>query len=419
MYTMLLCCTKEYIAETIRQRLEERAMPFPLMISTALGKGLVQKLRQSRPDILCCDERVFTQYQEAIRREKEENPELSLLVIGKKSELAQLRQEPWLKDNERFVPLLTPLNYDELRSVIAESAARTRDDRLRRDGEKCFELWKRSREIVRERYWYDLLSGKLRALTDAQLFKKGRAYDVEIASPSSQVLLILIKIRWMPPSPGEAHGDDRYYAVMNMMQDIFGINDWTAPVVAISPHDFAVIQNYYNAKNYQEALLACSRFENSYKKFLNRDAECIVSRPMRLSELAAMNPCVVKRVSQSEEMPVLQEERSDPIDRIKEYIESNLSGNLSRQSVSRAVGFHPDYMAALFREKTGQRLSEYILRRRLDRAKALLIRDEKSISRISGELGFTSPSYFSEVFRREVGVTPSEYRARYMHSPRG
>jgi AraC family transcriptional regulator len=59
---------------------------------------------------------------------------------------------------------------------------------------------------------------------------------------------------------------------------------------------------------------------------------------------------------------------------------------------------------------TGLSPSQYFIRLRMIRARLLLLETRRSIIDVGLEVGYSSPSHFSQVFRREVGVTPSEFR---------
>lgn len=64
----------------------------------------------------------------------------------------------------------------------------------------------------------------------------------------------------------------------------------------------------------------------------------------------------------------------------------------------------------MFKRATGLSPSQYFIRLRMSRARHLLLETDLSIIDIGLDVGYSSPSHFSQVFRREVGVTPSAYR---------
>jgi AraC family transcriptional regulator len=71
----------------------------------------------------------------------------------------------------------------------------------------------------------------------------------------------------------------------------------------------------------------------------------------------------------------------------------------------------PYHFARLFQHSTGLPPHRFVVRARIDHAATLLPAPELSIARIAQVVGFRTPSHFSTVFRRTMGVTPRAYRA--------
>ena len=91
------------------------------------------------------------------------------------------------------------------------------------------------------------------------------------------------------------------------------------------------------------------------------------------------------------------------------YIRENLGEDLSVASISQHFHYSRNRLGILYKAATGTSLGKAITDQRIARAKELLSAGEKSITEISGELGFTTPQYFSRKFSQEVGCSPSAY----------
>ncbi|MDB6127168.1 MAG: AraC family transcriptional regulator, partial [Verrucomicrobia bacterium] len=72
------------------------------------------------------------------------------------------------------------------------------------------------------------------------------------------------------------------------------------------------------------------------------------------------------------------------------------------------VGYH--WLRRAFKQETGQSLHQYRLQLRLSRAKVLLKSTDESVERIAEQTGFTDPYYFSQIFKRKNGCSPSSWR---------
>lgn len=93
-----------------------------------------------------------------------------------------------------------------------------------------------------------------------------------------------------------------------------------------------------------------------------------------------------------------------------DYIERNVEKKLRMADLARQIGYSESHLSRRFNQEMHCTLSEYINHVKMERAKLLLSSSDKSIQNISERLGFCSCSYFSEIFRKTVGCTPTEYR---------
>jgi AraC family transcriptional regulator len=98
--------------------------------------------------------------------------------------------------------------------------------------------------------------------------------------------------------------------------------------------------------------------------------------------------------------------------RALDYIQANLDGDIHLDDLAAAVGLSPFHFARLFKVSTGSTPHQYLLQRRLEHAKELLRSPEASVSQVALESGFADQSHLTNVFRRFIGITPSQFRAR-------
>jgi AraC family transcriptional regulator len=96
--------------------------------------------------------------------------------------------------------------------------------------------------------------------------------------------------------------------------------------------------------------------------------------------------------------------------RVRVYIEDNLSGDLSLPILAQVAGLSTAGFAQAFAAAQGETPHQYVIRRRIERAKRLLMSTDASIVEIAFQAGFSSQSHLSDTFRRLNGVTPGAYR---------
>ena len=99
--------------------------------------------------------------------------------------------------------------------------------------------------------------------------------------------------------------------------------------------------------------------------------------------------------------------------RVVEYIDAHLTDDVRLEELARVANLSPHRFAHNFKRETGTPPYQFVIRRRIERAKPLLRDTEMSIADVTYLLGFGTPSRFTHLFRRETGTTPSRYRAAF------
>lgn len=95
---------------------------------------------------------------------------------------------------------------------------------------------------------------------------------------------------------------------------------------------------------------------------------------------------------------------------MKTFIRENYGKNLTLEEVSSSVYLSPSYASRIFKENQSMTIIEYITKVKLEEAKKLLRDPKYQIDDVAEILGYHDASYFSKVFRRKEGMTPTQYR---------
>jgi AraC family transcriptional regulator len=96
--------------------------------------------------------------------------------------------------------------------------------------------------------------------------------------------------------------------------------------------------------------------------------------------------------------------------RVADYIDSSLDAEISLSDLARIAEMPLDYFARSFRAATGAPPYAYVLSRRLQRARELLLQSDRPISAIALDVGFANQSHLTATFQRAFGVTPASLR---------
>ncbi|WP_371833205.1 helix-turn-helix domain-containing protein [Ferrovibrio sp.] len=96
--------------------------------------------------------------------------------------------------------------------------------------------------------------------------------------------------------------------------------------------------------------------------------------------------------------------------RVLEYIDENLSKPINYAVLSQVAALNRSRLGAAFKISMGITPHQYIIARRIDKAKTLLCNTELSMAEIAIAVGFSSQSHMTSHFRRQVGTTPAKFR---------
>ena len=98
---------------------------------------------------------------------------------------------------------------------------------------------------------------------------------------------------------------------------------------------------------------------------------------------------------------------------IKNYIRLNFSHKITLADISKHTHYSVPHCEMIFKQTTGTSIMEYIIKKRIDTAKSLLLEGELSLAEIADEVGFSDYNYFSRVFKKQVGASPIRYKKSY------
>lgn len=101
---------------------------------------------------------------------------------------------------------------------------------------------------------------------------------------------------------------------------------------------------------------------------------------------------------------------SNVILKAKAYIDDNFAKDIGLNDVSKEVSISPQYFSTIFKEELGVNFIEYLRNRRVEVAKKMLRERKHSVKEICYKVGYNDPNYFSRLFKKLVGVSPTEFK---------
>ena len=95
---------------------------------------------------------------------------------------------------------------------------------------------------------------------------------------------------------------------------------------------------------------------------------------------------------------------------VSNYINTHLDRELSLVEIAQVINISPTYFASLFKHATGISPHQYVIQKRVERAKVLLSKTDLAIANIALQVGFSSQSHLNQQFKRFTGMTPKQVR---------
>jgi len=106
----------------------------------------------------------------------------------------------------------------------------------------------------------------------------------------------------------------------------------------------------------------------------------------------------------------LSQVQDDTIKQIRQYIVEHSQEEISLDRIAQKFELSPIYISKLFKEQLGVNYITFLTECRLEKAKKMMLDPEKSLKEITFDVGYQDPNYFSKVFKRMYGESPTEYR---------
>ncbi len=100
--------------------------------------------------------------------------------------------------------------------------------------------------------------------------------------------------------------------------------------------------------------------------------------------------------------------------RIQEFVDAKMENDLSLGEMAQSVGLSTAHFARMFRKSTGETPHQFVLRQKIERAKAMLRAAEARVLDVAVACGFKTQQHFAQVFRDVCGVSPTEYRQDFL-----
>ncbi len=94
---------------------------------------------------------------------------------------------------------------------------------------------------------------------------------------------------------------------------------------------------------------------------------------------------------------------------IQRYLNDHIGENISLEQIAKDNGFSVSRLQKIFKNETGESIIDYFISIKIERAKFMISEGKFTFTEIAGKLGYDNPNYFSRLFKKKVGITPTQY----------
>lgn len=211
---------------------------------------------------------------------------------------------------------------------------------------------------------------------------KPNVFHTEVSAPSNPLKYIVLGIEGLDLTPTSSHKEDVLFCIANLydIRDtvLFYLRQMLNEVEKKQPGHDILCQNFI------ENLIIIL---NRHPKFSNT---LIPSNPKKSSYLSAA---------------------------VRHYIDNNYKYDITLDSMAEIVHSSKYHIIHTFTAEYGVSPIKYLISKRIEESCYLLESTDHSLSSISRMLGFSSPSYFSQAFKKEMNCSPLEYRKKIWNNP--
>lgn len=427
MYNLLVVDDELYAVKGITQGIDWSEMDISEVFEAFDADEAKRRFAVSPVDIVICDiEMPGSNGLELLEWIRDNYPTTETIFVTGHADFSYARSAIHFGS---FGYLLKPVEYDELKSVVGRALQKLSHDRTYKQYSLLLESHK---PLMEERFWQELFVNRV-SPSRAELELLIAKYQMNLPSDIS-VLPILVSVEMWQKDLTVREEETLEYALRNAASELILKDDQGCVIQDRSGHNLVIFyQRQDESIDIDEITLRCESYLSACNHYFYCHLSCYVGNVSTFTDLLRTYVMLLEmersNVTQSnkvlaqfnlwsqrivtvgtDQIQAEEKEQAKVIQKIYDYIDEHLHDELSREQIAEHVHFNAAYLSRLFRKETNSSLTDYILEKRMNKAKLLLVSTNIKISDISALVGYGDIPHFTKMFKRYVGTTPQEYR---------
>ena len=406
------------IREGIRESFPWDETPYTLVGEAPDGEMALPIIRDTNPDIVITDIRMpFMDGLELCRTLRSQMPWIGIIVLSGYDEFEYARQCIQLGVREY---LLKPVTSDKLKEVLDKVSAQLLEERKTLEHAASLRARMQSDDkFLKEKLIGVFYNEESTEEDSRNVLKQLSSMGHNLASPFYSV----IDVAYTPLQTGL---EAAYNLAANSGGIVFATSSRTGARLLVLGKTVAETEEraYAFASSLVQELerLECQEIRVGIGDIVDRPESIFAS----FKAARHIRHLIVERKDKRSiilgvrEMGDVDQDRKESavISDAKLFMLDHFSDpNLMLQDVAKEVSMSNSRFSTVFSQQSGQTFTEYLMYLRINKAKELLRTTDEKASQIASEVGYNDSHYFSYIFKKNVGITPTDYRNQYQNLP--
>jgi len=413
-YRIMLVDDEEEVRSAILKKLDWKALGFSEVMDAENGEDALEKMERFTPDVLLTDIRM--PYMDGLtlcERVRKTYPSMKLLIFSGFDEFEYAKQAIRLNVTEY---ILKPVNLKELSDILKRVADGLDEEiRERRSVTLLENNYRSAMPILRQVFLSNLIRG---GVTEEEIAGKTGEYGIDLAGARKWVVAAA------EIEKGQGDGELGLISVQRFLED--SLKSYYRLEVFRSMEDRLCLIAAIDEKNTQTDLISLlNELCRECRRILGRTVTMGVGHScLKLSDadhayqtaleaLRCKGDQLTGTAIYISDMQLENENASSKaVADAKAYIAEHYhEPDLSVDVICRHLHVSPNYFSTIFRRETGKTYTAYLTQLRMEKAVELLKNTQLKTFAIATQVGYQEQNYFSYVFKKTYGVSPSKYRS--------
>ena len=213
-----------------------------------------------------------------------------------------------------------------------------------------------------------------------------------------------------------AHFDSRGIRFNNSEEYISAVRQKNIDFIKESPYGFKRFDNFsvsvFQSMHISDKSIA-DYLEAKFKATLSPTNESSIEKTFEICANFTDILILLEKIGESNSsIGKVHRQSYDNVKNIADYINENYMQEINSKIIEKLFSINYDYANRIFKQYFGFSINRYRNKRRIDRAKFLLVTTDKTLDEIAQEVGFDDKYYFSRLFAKYEGMSPLQYRSR-------